>query len=65
VAYIFKFEKEAEGFILACLNQGITTNAIKNNIFNLSGSASCRLCGNCQETVDHIIELQCNCSILL
>jgi len=57
VAFIFKL-KETEGFILACQDQAITTNVMN---FHLPGSSSCRLCGTCPETIDHLLT---SCSVI-
>jgi len=34
---------------------------MKVNIFHLSGSANCRLCGSCPETIDHLLT---SCSVI-
>jgi len=55
------FTKELEGFVMACQDQAISTNSIKVRIFHQAGSASCRLCGSADETVDHVLT---SCSVI-
>ena len=55
------FKKEIEGFTMACQDQAISTNSIKVRIFLQAGSASCRLCGSADETVNHLLT---SCSII-
>ena len=50
-----KLKKETEGFIIAAQDQALRTNAIKVHIDKQGGSALCRLCGDKEETVDHLV----------
>lgn len=54
-------KKETEGLILAAQDQALPTNHQKVKIQGLKGSAMCRMCGQREETVMHII---CECSKL-
>lgn len=48
-------KKETEGFIIAAQDQALRTNAIKVKIDKQKGTAMCRLCGEKEETVDHLV----------
>jgi len=50
-----KLKKETEGLIIAAQDQALRTNAIKCHIDGLGGSPLCRLCGEKEETVDHLV----------
>ena len=54
-------KRETEVLIIAAQDQAIRTNAIKAKIENQEVSEKCRMCGTCEETVEHII---CACSKL-
>ena len=53
-------KKETEGFIFAAQDQAIRTN-VKVGIEKQNASATCRMCGNHDERVQHIL---CSCSKL-
>ena len=48
-------KKETEGLILAAQEQTLRTNSIKHSIDKTSETPLCRLCGDCSETVRHIV----------
>ena len=48
-------KKETEGLIMAAQDQAIRTNWIRHNIDKEDISPSCRLCGERDETVSHIV----------
>ena len=48
-------KKETEGLIMAVQDQAIRTNWIRHNIDKKDISPSCRLCGERDETVSHIV----------
>ena len=48
-------KKETEGLILAAQEQALRTNSIKHSIDKTSETPLCRLCGDCSETVRHIV----------
>ena len=48
-------KKETEGLIMAAQDQAIRTNLIRHNIDKEDISPSCRLCGERDETVSHIV----------
>ena len=50
-----ELKKETEGFIMAAQDQALRTNAIKCKIDKTSNSSMCRLCGDREETVDHLV----------
>lgn len=50
-----RLKKETEGLIIAAQDQALRTNAIKVHIDKQGGSALCRLCGDKEETVDHLV----------
>jgi len=54
-----RLKKETEGLIIAAQDQALRTNTIKVNIDKQGGSPLCRLCGEKQETVEHLI---CSCA---
>ena len=54
-------KKETEGLITAAQDQSLRTNAIKAKIDKQNVSPLCRLCGEKDETVNHVI---CECSKL-
>ena len=48
-------KKETEGLLVAAQDQALRTNAIKVKIDHQKGSELCRLCGQKEETVDHLV----------
>ena len=48
-------KKKTEGLILAAQEQALRTNSIKHSIDKTSETPLCRLCGDCSETVRHIV----------
>ena len=50
-----KLKKETEGVIIAAQDQALRTNSIKNRIDKQQVSPACRLCGERDETVSHIV----------
>ena len=50
-----ELKKETEGLIIAAQDQSLRTNAIKCKIDNTSDNSKCRLCGDREETVDHLV----------
>ena len=48
-------KKETEGLLIAAQDQALRTNAIKSKIDHQEGSHLCRLCGQKEETVDHLV----------
>ena len=50
-----KLKKETEGLLIAAQDQALRTNAIKTKIDHQEGSHLCRLCGQKEETVDHLV----------
>ena len=50
-----KLKKETEGLIIAAQDQALRTNSIKNRIDKQQVSPACRLCGERDETVSHIV----------
>ena len=50
-----KLKKETEGLITAAQDQALRTNSIKNSIDKQQVSPACRLCGERDETVSHIV----------
>ena len=48
-------KSKMEGFIIAAQDQAIKTNYYRSNIINNSTDAMCRICGQFQETIDHIV----------
>ena len=48
-------KKETEGLIMAAQDQAIRTNWIRHNIDKEVFSPSCRLCGERDETISHIV----------
>ena len=53
-----ELEKETKGLIFAAQDQALRTNAVKARIENQNVSSKCRMCGNHDETVQHIL---CSC----
>ena len=47
--------RETEGLIIAAQDQSLSTNYIKNKIHGQDISPKCRLCGDKDETIDHIL----------
>ena len=52
---ICKLKKETEGLIFAAQDQAITTNIMKARIEKQNVPAMCRVCGNQDKTVQHIL----------
>ena len=52
-------KRETESLILAAQEQAIRTNVIKAKIDNTWEESKCRMCGNVDETVNHIVS-ECN-----
>jgi hypothetical protein len=50
-----RLKKETEGLLVAAQDQALRTNAIKVKIDHQAGSPLCRLCGEKEETVDHLV----------
>ena len=50
---------EAESFLIAAQNDAIRTNHIKARIDKTQQNSKCRLCGDGDETINHIIS-ECN-----
>ena len=48
-------KSETEGFIIAAQDQAIKTNYYGNNILKDGTHPLCRICGQFQETIDHIV----------
>ncbi|XP_068720702.1 uncharacterized protein [Montipora capricornis] len=48
-------KSETEGFIIAAQDQAIKTNYYRRNILNDGADLMCRICGQFQETIDHIV----------
>ena len=48
-------KSETEGFIIAVQDQAIKTNYYRRNILNDGSDPMCRICGQYQETIDHIV----------
>ena len=47
--------RETEGLIIAAQDQSLSTNYIKSKIHGQNISPKCRLCGDKDETIDHIV----------
>ena len=48
-------ERETESFLMAAQNSAIRTNHIKAKIDKTQQNSKCRLCGDRDETINHII----------
>ena len=48
-------KKETEGLLMAAQDQALRTNAVKNKIDKIDISPMCRLCGEREETISHIL----------
>ena len=48
-------KSETEGFIIAAQDQATETNYYRRNILNDGTDPMCRICGQYQETIDHIV----------
>ena len=48
-------KKETEGMIIAAQDQALRTNQIRNRIDKMEVSPMCRMCGDREETVAHIV----------
>ena len=48
-------KSETEGLIIAAQDQAIETNYYRRNILNDGTDPMCRICGQFQETIDHIV----------
>ena len=53
------FKRETQSLLMAAQNSAIRTNHIKATIFKTQQNIKCRLCGNRDETINHIIS-ECN-----
>ena len=51
---------ETEGFLVAAQDQALSTRAMQH-IHSVAVSPLCRLCGSCNETIEHIVS---GCSFL-
>ena len=49
------FKRETESLLIAARNNGIRTNQIKARIDKTQQNSKCRLCGDRDETIHHII----------
>ena len=50
------FKRETEPLLIAAQNNAITTNHIKARIDKVQQNSKCRLCGDKDETINHISE---------
>ena len=50
-----ELKKETEGLIMAAQTQSLRTNAVKAKIDKSTSDATCRVCNQAEETVDHIV----------
>ena len=48
-------KRETDALIMAAQEQALNTNSIKKNIYKITDSDKCRLCGKNTESVTHII----------
>ena len=48
-------KSETEGFIIAEQDQAIKTNYYRRNILNDGTDPMCRICGQYQDAIDHIV----------
>ena len=48
-------KKKTNGLLVAAQDQAFRTNSIRVKIVKQEGSPLCRLCGNKEETVDHLV----------
>ena len=48
-------KSETEGFIISALDQAINSNYYRNKILKDGTDPACRICGQFQETIDHIV----------
>ena len=48
-------KSETEGFTIAAQDRVIKTNYYRRNILNDGTDPMCRICGQSQETIDHIV----------
>ena len=49
-----KLKRETESLLIAAQNNAIRTNHIKERIDKMQQNSKCRLCGNRDETINHI-----------
>ena len=49
------FKREIESFLIAAQNNAVRTNHIKARIDEMQQKSKCRLCGDRDETINHII----------
>ena len=49
------FKRETESLLIAAHNNAVRTNRIKARIDKTQQNSKCRLCGNRDETINHII----------
>ena len=50
-----KLKKETEGMLMAAQDQALRTNAIKSRVDKADVSPMCRLCGEREETISHVV----------
>ena len=53
------FKRETESLLIAVQNNAVRTNHIKARIDKTQQNSKCRLCGDRDETINHIIS-ECN-----
>ena len=53
------FKRETESLLIVAQNNAIRTNHIKTRIDNTQQNSKCRLCGDRDETINHIISECC------
>ena len=51
------FKRETESLLIAAQNNAIRTNLIKARIDKTRQNSKCRLCGDSDETINHIINI--------
>ena len=54
------FKREIESLLIAAQNNAVRTNHIKERIDKTQQNSKCRLCGDRDETINHIISEYCN-----
>ena len=48
-------KSETDGFVIAALDQAINTNYYRSRMLKDGTAPMCRICGQFQETIDHIV----------
>ena len=48
-------ESETDGFVIAAQDQAINTNYYRSRMLKDGTALMCRICGQFQETIDHIV----------